>query len=70
MDDVFYRALEWIEDQESLVVPTTRVGLVCNAFSHLMDIKSKKEFAIALIRGMGCNLQTTDRPPFAQAVCD
>lgn len=35
LDDLFDRALRWVEEADSFVVPTTKVGVVQQALSHL-----------------------------------
>lgn len=68
MDDVFYRALEWVLAQKSFAIETTMVGTVMNGLSHVSACASKGEFVCALIRGLGGNLDTERRSAFAKEV--
>jgi len=59
MDDFFYKALSWVTDssrEASVVVKTTKVGIVTTALSHLRGVESRGEFILGLCRGMGSNL--------------
>lgn len=70
MDAMFYKALDWVLDSNALVVATTKVGVVLTALSHLENIRSKGEFVVGLIRGMGSNLEIAKRTVFAQQIFD
>ena len=66
IEDYFYKGLSWIlKREESLVVQTTKVGIVSNVLSHLDGAQTKGSFAIGLIRGFGSNLKLPLRTKFA-----
>jgi hypothetical protein len=50
------------------VVASTKVGLVTTALTHLVGVKSKGEFTMGLVRGMGSNLRQADREEFVRIV--
>lgn len=52
----------------TLVVETTKVGLVLNGLSHLHGVARKGEFVLGLIRGLGGNLTIDKRVLFAKEV--
>jgi len=68
MENIFFRALEWVLSCKAIVVETTRNGLVMNALSHLKGIDSKSAFVVGLIRGFGANMDTEARSNFAREV--
>ncbi len=53
---IFARALDWVLQDSSFVVETTKVGLVLNGLSHLHSVTRKGDFVLGLIRGLGGNL--------------
>uniref|UniRef100_A0A7S0W0F2 Cytoplasmic dynein 2 heavy chain 1 n=2 Tax=Hemiselmis TaxID=77924 RepID=A0A7S0W0F2_9CRYP len=67
LDLAFDKALEWVL-RVPHVVKTTKVGLVLNALSHLVGCEVKEEFACALARGMGSNLDLEQRAKLASEV--
>lgn len=68
IDDMFFKALEYMFFNEQQIVPTTRAGLVLTSLSHLVGATTKGEFVCGLIRGMGSNLSIPDRTKFAKEV--
>ncbi|XP_064610087.1 cytoplasmic dynein 2 heavy chain 1-like isoform X3 [Liolophura sinensis] len=68
IEDHFYTALEWVLKQSDFVVETTLVGWVMNGLSHLYQVKNKAEFSLALIKGLGGNLNEPTREVFAKEV--
>ena len=52
LDDLFLKSVDYILNDWSSVVPTTRAGLILSALSQLQGCKSKAEFVGALIRGL------------------
>ena len=56
--------------QNDCVVETTLVGWVMNGLSHLYGVKEKPQFAVALIRGLGGNLNEGTREKFAKEVAN
>ena len=50
INDYFMPSLEWtLKRQEQFVVETTKVGIVNNALSYMVDIKSKHQFVSCMI---------------------
>lgn len=68
MDDLFYRALDWVLRTNAFVVSTTMVGIVLSGLSHCTGVKSRGEFVCGVIRGLGANLFTDVRTQFAKEV--
>uniref|UniRef100_T1IHY1 Cytoplasmic dynein 2 heavy chain 1 n=1 Tax=Strigamia maritima TaxID=126957 RepID=T1IHY1_STRMM len=68
LDDYFYKALDFVQNQKAFVVETSLVGTVMNGLSHLHNVRSKAHFAVALIRGLGGNLTEHGRLNFAKEV--
>ena len=67
MDEMFYKALEFVNRCEC-IVDTTLVGTVMNGLSQLKDAKSRNEFICALIRGIGGNISFSQRVSLAKEV--
>ena len=68
IDDFFFRALEWVLEQNCAVVETTKAGVINNALSHLVGVTSKSEFAAAAVRGFGSNMMLEKRGELAKLV--
>ncbi len=68
LDQSFDKALEWVLESKSTVVETTKVGIVLNALSHLVGVECREQFACALARGMGSNLDVESRAKLAAEV--
>ena len=68
IDDYFFKALDWIKSRGENMVETTIVGWVYNGLSHLENISSRTQFALALIRGLGGNLSEETRADFAREI--
>ena len=60
VDNFFYKGLDIVLKMD-MMVDTTMVGTVLNGLSHIAGVKSKGEYIIALIRGLGANLSLEDR---------
>ncbi|CAM9184751.1 unnamed protein product, partial [Discosporangium mesarthrocarpum] len=67
VEDMFYRALDFVLDRE-MVVETTMVGTVLNGLSQVAGAATKAEFACGVIRGLGGNLSLSDRSALAKEV--
>ena len=61
INDYFMKALEYTLKQEAFVVDTTLVGAVLSGLSHMKGVTAKGEFACALMKGLGANLQEESR---------
>ncbi len=68
MDQYFFRALDWCQKQSDYVVETSLVGTVLNGLSHMQGVSNRLEFAVALVRGMGGNLNDSAKETFAREV--
>ena len=68
VDDYFQRALQWVLKKKKPVVDTTLVGTVLNGLSKLRHCKTKGDFTVNLIHGLGGNLDMKLREEFAKAV--
>ena len=68
IDQYFFKALEWVLKAGESQIETTLVGWVLNGLSHLHDVTSKSQFALALLRGLGGNLPETVKNDFAREV--
>lgn len=66
MDDIFYRALDYILSiQDKWIVETTKVGIVNGCISYMKGIDTKPAFVDAIVRGLGGNLNLEERQTFA-----
>eukprot|EP01062_Namystynia_karyoxenos_P045109 TRINITY_DN3342_c0_g5_i1.p1 TRINITY_DN3342_c0_g5~~TRINITY_DN3342_c0_g5_i1.p1 ORF type:complete len:4328 (+),score=2117.78 TRINITY_DN3342_c0_g5_i1:233-13216(+) len=72
MDEYFYKAVQTLMNFKSLVVETTRMGIVATGLSQVAGSRSKSEFCVGLIRGLGSllpmNAEAKDREDFASAI--
>ncbi|RDD40688.1 Cytoplasmic dynein 2 heavy chain 1 [Trichoplax sp. H2] len=68
IEDYFFRAFDWVWKQNDLVIDTSMIGMVMNGLSHLRQSRSKGEFAVNLIRGLGANLHHDSRVALAKEV--
>lgn len=62
------KALDFVIKQNDFVVETTLVGAVLSGLSHLKGVTAKAEFACALLRGLGANLNEESKLAFAKEV--
>jgi dynein heavy chain 2, cytosolic len=67
MDEMFYKALEFVQRCDA-VVDSTLVGTIMNGLSQLMGATSRQEFICGLCRGLGGNLSLTQRTTLAKEV--
>ena len=68
IEDYFHKAVDLVINQLELVVPTTLVGVVLAGLSHLGGVSSRGEFACAIIRGLGGNLNESSKEALAKEV--
>jgi len=68
IDDYFQRALQWVLKKKKPMVDTTLVGTVLNGLSKLRHCKTKGEFAVNLIQGLGGNFNLELREEFAKVI--
>ncbi|CAH1776602.1 unnamed protein product [Owenia fusiformis] len=68
IEDHFYRALEWVLKQNDLVIESSLIGVVMNGLSHLKGVQDKAQFAVAIIKGLGGNLNEASRENFAKEI--
>ena len=67
IDELFYKALDFVLRMES-TVETTLVGTVMNGLSQIKDATTRHEFISGLIRGIGGNLTITNRISLAKEI--
>ena len=68
LEDYFYKAVDLVTNQLDLIVPTTLVGVISGGLSHLRSVNSRGEFACAVIRGLGGNLNESSKETLAKEV--
>ena len=68
LEDIFYKALDYLVRMRSFVVETTLVGTILNGLSSISGVSTKLSFVVGLIRGLGGNLSASDRSCFAKEV--
>jgi dynein heavy chain 2 len=68
INDIFYKALEWVLQNGDLVVETTKTGLIMNGLSHLAGNTDRLDFVYALIKGLGANLYEENRLQFSNEI--
>jgi dynein heavy chain 2 len=67
IDELFYKALNFVLRSEH-IVESTLVGTVMNGLSQIKDATSRQEFICGLIRGIGGNLNLSQRSTLAKEV--
>eukprot|EP00906_Rhabdomonas_costata_P011239 RCo015918 len=68
VNDFFYPAIDLLRKTKAMVVDTTMMALVNSGLSHIRDAKTKDQFVVGLIRGLGSYLEFSKRVEFANAV--
>lgn len=68
LDELFYRALDYIVKAGEYVVETTLVGTVMNGLSQIKHASTRQEFIVGVIKGLGGNLSISNRTTFAKDV--
>ncbi|XP_064481252.1 cytoplasmic dynein 2 heavy chain 1-like [Ornithodoros turicata] len=69
LDDYFYKALEWVMKCNDFSVDTTAAAVVKSGLVYLSEaIKTKQEFAMALVRGFAANLNKASKEKLAKEV--
>ncbi|XP_042145642.1 cytoplasmic dynein 2 heavy chain 1 [Ixodes scapularis] len=68
LDDYFYRALQWVVQLNEFCVETTILGVVRSGLSYLADVRSRTQFALALVRGIAANLNKMAREKCAREI--
>ncbi|KAL9646809.1 hypothetical protein ABK040_013671 [Willaertia magna] len=70
INNYFYSALNSIFsfEESEFVVKSTRMGIIMNGLSQLVDFHSKSDSVCALIRGLGSSLQIKSREKFAKDI--
>lgn len=67
IEELFTKALQEVVKYEQVVV-TTLAGIIWNGLSHVATATTRAEFVCAMIRGLGANLNLTDRSSFAKSM--
>jgi dynein heavy chain 2 len=68
LDDLFFRALDFVVALRSFIVQTTIVGTILSGLSSIFGVSTKRAFIVGLIQGLGGNLSLPDRSCFAREV--
>ena len=61
----FYSCLDFVVNSDEFIIDCSPVGILYNGLSHVLYVNSREEFAIAMIRGFGSNLQAKARSKFS-----
>jgi len=64
--DYLYKAIDQLRATNALVVKTTLMALVKSGLAHIATAKTKEEFTLGLIRGLGGYLEPSKREGFAR----
>jgi len=67
IDEIFYKALEYVRKCDN-AVETTLVGTIMNGLSQVKDSNNREEFICGLIRGIGGNLNLSQRVALAKEI--
>ncbi|KAG5491847.1 hypothetical protein JIQ42_01756 [Leishmania sp. Namibia] len=68
IDAYFYKAIDSLLASGDLVVGTTRTGLVMSGLAQMRSCTTKKQFALALLYGLGSYLPEESRRHYAKEI--
>ncbi|KAG5468467.1 hypothetical protein LSCM1_02447 [Leishmania martiniquensis] len=68
IDAYFYKAIESLLTYGDLVVGTTRTGLVMSGLAQMKNCTTRKQFALALLYGLGSYLPEGSRRHYAKEI--
>ena len=68
IEDYFKPILDFVIQRNDFAVETTLVGAIMSGLSQMQGVTAKGEFACALLRGMGANLNVDSREALAKEV--
>ncbi|KAJ8913453.1 hypothetical protein NQ315_013832 [Exocentrus adspersus] len=68
INDYFIKALNWIVNDGEVTTATSKVSIARTGLSQLKNVWNKSQFTVALISGLGQQLQYDFRELFAQQV--
>ncbi|RZC33069.1 cytoplasmic dynein 2 heavy chain 1 [Asbolus verrucosus] len=68
INDYFQKSVNWIYNEGEMALPSSKIAVAKTGLTQLHDVKSKTQFAVALVNGMGQQLQCDFRELFAQQV--
>ncbi|XP_074038391.1 dynein cytoplasmic heavy chain beethoven [Leptinotarsa decemlineata] len=68
ISDHFLRAVNWIVRDGDINIPCSRLAIAKTGLTQLADVRSKAHFSVALINGLGQQLQDDFKELFAQQV--
>lgn len=68
INDFFEKSVNWICNDAEITIPTSKIAVANTGLSQLYAVRSKTEFAVALVNGLGQQLQYDFRELFAQQV--
>ncbi|XP_015834463.1 cytoplasmic dynein 2 heavy chain 1 [Tribolium castaneum] len=66
--DYFLKSVNWICNEAETTIPTSKIAVARTGLSQLFGVKGKTEFSVALVNGLGQQLQYDFRELFAQQV--
>ena len=69
--EAIQKAVSWCTKHNVFLVDTTLVGCVLNGLAHVIGVSptgNRLEYAVALVRGLGGNLNESTRESFAKEV--
>ncbi|XP_056634261.1 cytoplasmic dynein 2 heavy chain 1 [Diorhabda sublineata] len=68
--DYFIKAVNWILKNAEVSLPCSKAAIAETGLSHLKDVTSKAHFTVALINGLGDQLQDDFKEVFIQQIFD
>ncbi|XP_025835804.1 cytoplasmic dynein 2 heavy chain 1-like, partial [Agrilus planipennis] len=68
--EYFYKAFDWAKDEGKFPLSKSNLSIVKTAFQHLYDAKTKTQFLVGLLNGLGSQLSRDCRNVFIKQVFD
>jgi dynein heavy chain 2 len=68
INDYFLKGVDWICNEGEISVPCSKIAVAKTGLTQLYDVKNKTQFAVALVNGLGQQLQYDFRELFAQQI--
>ena len=70
INDYFLKSVQWVCNEGEIGIPCSKIAVAKTGLSQLFEVGSKSQFAVALINGLGQQLQCDFRELFAQQIYD
>ena len=70
INDYFLKSVQWVCNEGEIGIPCSKIAVAKTGLSQLFEVGSKSQFAVALINGLGQQLQFDFRELFAQQIYD